>query len=159
MLKHCLPPEVDARTQVLILGSLPGEASLAAAQYYAHPQNQFWRLLGALLDTDLHGRAYADRLACLRQHGIGVWDVVGQARRVGSLDTALRDVAFNDLNRLIADLPALKVVAFNGKTAVRARRRMAWDNAVLELPSSSPAFTLGFDAKLAAWQALLPFLG
>ncbi len=159
MLKRCFPPVTDRETRVLILGSLPGEASLAAAQYYAHPQNQFWRLAGALIGVDLPGLAYPDRLACLQRHHIGLWDVVGQARRAGSLDTALRDVAFNDLDHLIAGLPALRAVAFNGKTAARARRQLRWDGAVLELPSSSPAFTLAFAAKLAAWRGILTFLG
>ncbi|WP_239688587.1 DNA-deoxyinosine glycosylase [Aquitalea magnusonii] len=100
--KSCFPPVVNAQTRLLILGSLPGDASLRAAQYYAHPRNQFWRLLGELLDDDLPGLDYPSRLAALQQHGIGLWDVVAQARRPGSLDAAIRDLSPNDLPALCA---------------------------------------------------------
>ncbi|MFY7850813.1 MAG: DNA-deoxyinosine glycosylase, partial [Brevundimonas sp.] len=71
-----------------MLGSLPGEASLAAGRYYAHPRNAFWRLMGEVLGEDLQARDYEDRLATLIRHRVGLWDVVGEATRPGSLDTA-----------------------------------------------------------------------
>ena len=157
--KRCFPPLVDAGTRLLILGSLPGDASLAAGQYYAHPRNQFWRLLGELLGRDLHALPYPDKLSALQAAGIGLWDVVAEARRRGSLDADLRDVRRNDLGRLLDSLPVLRAVAFNGATAAKASpqlagRELAW----LALPSSSPAHTLAFTAKLAVWRQLDRYL-
>jgi hypoxanthine-DNA glycosylase len=160
--KRSFPAVVDAATRVLILGSLPGEASLARGQYYAHPQNQAWRLLAATTGTDLAARPYAERLATLLDLGIGLWDVIAQARRVGSLDTAIRDHQPNALPALIATLPALRAVAFNGATAAKIGRKALGEApgvALLTLPSSSPAHTLAFDRKLEAWLAVRAFLG
>lgn len=159
---RCFAPVVNTETRVLILGSLPGQRSLAAGQYYAHPQNQFWRLLGCTIGEDLVGQDYPARLATLLRHRIGLWDTVAEARRAGSLDSALEDVAPNDLSTLISELPALRLIAFNGQKAASIGRRQlatlpAVDVAVL--PSSSPAFTLGFECKLATWdEALAPII-
>lgn len=156
-LARCFAPVVNADTQVLILGSLPGAASLAAQQYYAHPRNQFWPLLAAVLkQPDLPALAYPARLQALLAAGIGLWDVVAQAQRRGSLDANIRDAQANPLPALIAQLPRLHTVAFNGATAARAAVQLTpyhWLR-VLPLPSSSPAHTLAFADKLAAWQAL-----
>ncbi len=159
-MKRSFAPVVDAGVRVLILGSLPGEASLAASQYYAHPQNQFWRLLGAVLDwPQLTGLAYEDRLAGLLARGVGLWDVVAQAHRRGSLDAAIRDAVGNDLPGLVTGLPALRAVAFNGQTAWKARRPLeGMPLQLLALPSSSPAYTRPFADKLAAWRQLADWL-
>ena len=155
MRKASFAPVVDADTRILILGSLPGDASLAAAQYYAHPRNQFWRLLGAVLAVPLADMPYLQRLAATQQHGVGLWDVVAEASRRGSLDSAIRDARANPLAELVAGLPALRVVAFNGQTAGKAAPQLAASGVpVLVLPSSSPAHTLAFDKKLQEWQAL-----
>lgn len=155
MRKASFAPVVDADTRILILGSLPGDASLAAAQYYAHPRNQFWRLLGAVLAVPLADMPYLQRLAAMQQHGVGLWDVVAEASRRGSLDSAIRDARANPLAELVASLPALRVVAFNGQTAGKAAPQLAASGVpVLVLPSSSPAHTLAFDKKLQEWQAL-----
>lgn len=155
MRKASFAPVVDADTRILILGSLPGDASLAAAQYYAHPRNQFWRLLGAVLAVPLADMPYLPRLAAMQQHGVGLWDVVAEASRRGSLDSAIRDARANPLAELVAGLPALRVVAFNGQTAGKAAPQLAASGVpVLVLPSSSPAHTLAFDKKLQEWQAL-----
>ena len=95
--KASFAPVTDERTQVLILGSLPGEASLAAARYYANPRNQFWRLVSAVIAEDLEAKAYDQRLETLLAHGIGLWDSIGSATRRGSLDTAIREIAPNPL--------------------------------------------------------------
>ncbi len=145
-------PIVDANTSVLILGSLPGVVSLGAGQYYAHPQNAFWRLAGAAIGTDLDRLGYDARLAMLRAHGIGLWDTVATARRSGSLDAAIRDIDARDLAGLIATLPALRLVAFNGqKAAAIGARTLPPGFPQVTLPSSSPAYTLNFAAKAAAW--------
>nr|WP_240309365.1 MULTISPECIES: DNA-deoxyinosine glycosylase [Sphingomonas] len=160
--KSSFPPVIDAGTRLLVCGSLPGEASLAAGRYYAHPQNQFWRLLGAALGEPLAELAYEERLARLLERGVGLWDVVASARRRGSLDQALRGVAATPLGELVAAHPAVRAVAFNGLTAARIGRRSLAGSAgltLVDLPSSSPAHTLSFAAKAARWAALRDLVG
>jgi TDG/mug DNA glycosylase family protein len=159
-LKFSFPPVVDASTGLLVLGSLPGEVSLARAQYYAHPRNQFWTLMETVIDAELLALPYEARLARVLEAGVGLWDVVGQARRAGSLDGAIRDVRPNALGELIADLPALRAVAFNGAKAAdigRAQLPADFAGAVFELPSSSPAHTLNIARKAQAWAVLRGF--
>ena len=152
---------VDARTRVLILGSLPGVRSLAAAEYYAHPSNAFWTLLGAVLDRDLRALAYNARLTAVLDRGVGLWDVVAVAQRQGSLDSAIREPELHDLAGLVRELPTLAAVAFNGQTAaaLAKRQRIDWASvATIALPSSSAAYTLPLTDKLAAWGVLRDFL-
>lgn len=160
MRKAGFPAIVDADTRVLILGSLPGEASLAAQQYYGNPRNAFWRLMEGVLDTPLVPLAYDDRLAALLARGVGLWDVIAEAERPGSLDAAIRDPAANDLLALIETLPNLQVVAFNGGTAAKLGGRLIGDHvATLALPSSSPAHAArSFEQKAEAWNGLRVFL-
>ena len=159
--KASFPPVTDTRTRVLVLGSLPGEVSLAKAQYYAHPQNQFWRLIGAVIGAELVPLDYEARLARLLQAGVGLWDVIADAERAGSLDGAIRAHQPNALAGLAAGLPRLKAIAFNGGTSARIGRKALegqghWS--LLPLPSSSPAFTRPLDAKRMDWMALRGFL-
>jgi hypoxanthine-DNA glycosylase len=161
-LKRSFPPVVDDRTRILILGSLPGEASLARGQYYAHPLNQFWSLLGAVIDTDLRALDYPARLEALRARRIGLWDVVAEARRLGSLDGNIRDHAPNDLVGLVAALPDLRAIGFNGGTSARIGRKQLQHVAdpphLVALPSSSPAYTRPFEEKKAEWMRLREYL-
>ncbi|WP_226017969.1 DNA-deoxyinosine glycosylase [Novosphingobium sp. FKTRR1] len=164
MRKTAFAPVVTPDTRVLVLGSLPGEASLAAGRYYAHPRNRFWHLIGGVIDrADLPALDYDARLAVLRASGIGLWDTVRAASRKGSLDTALRDVEPAPLADLVATLPALRAVAFNGATAARlGMRQMAGrdDLACVHLPSSSPAYCrISAETKQIAWADLRKFLG
>jgi hypoxanthine-DNA glycosylase len=160
-MQHCFPPVTNEETRLLILGSLPGAMSLAAARYYANPRNQFWKLAGAVIGRDLESLAYERRLEALLGAGIGLWDTVAAAEREGSLDQAIRLHEASDLDGLAATLPKLRAVAFNGgKSASIGRRRLAGrqDIALVDLPSSSPAYTLAFEAKRERWLALRPFL-
>ena len=160
-IKRSFPPVADPRARVLVLGSLPGEVSLAEARYYAHPRNHFWRLIGAVVDRELEPVPYEARLAALQEAGVALWDTVGAARRRGSLDGAIRDVEANSLVRLVETLPALRAVGFNGgKSAAIGTPQLAGreELSLLRLPSSSPAFTLSFAAKLEQWMALRAFL-
>ncbi|MFC3533174.1 DNA-deoxyinosine glycosylase [Vogesella facilis] len=159
MRKSSFPPVVAADTRLLILGSLPGEASLQAGQYYAHPRNQFWRLMAAVTGSALPALDYPQRLAALQAHGVGLWDVVADAQRRGSLDADIREARYNPLLALLAELPALRAVAFNGKTAGRAQAQLAGCGVeLLVLPSSSPALTTAFDKKLEEWQRLVRYI-
>jgi len=162
-LKRSFPPIVDERTRLLILGSLPGEVSLAHGQYYAHPLNQFWSLVGAVIGVDLRALAYPERLRTLIAHRIGLWDVVAEARREGSLDGNIRDHAPNDLAALVTTLPELRAIAFNGGVSARIGQRqlraLASPPALVPLPSSSPAFTRRFEEKRGEWLRLRFYLG
>ncbi|OWQ44132.1 DNA-deoxyinosine glycosylase [Roseateles noduli] len=142
----------------LLLGSFPGVASLRAQQYYGHPRNQFWRLVGEVFGVDLVAMAYPERLAALGARRIAVWDVITETEREGSLDSAIRNPFASDLGRLLQHLPALHTIGFNGGTALRFGLKqlgpLAARYRVLGLPSSSPAYTMPYDDKLRAWREL-----
>ncbi len=155
------PPVVRPDCRLLILGSLPGAASLAATRYYAHPRNRFWQLMGAVLGTDLEAHPYETRLEILLAAGIGLWDVIGTAHRPGSLDSAIRNAEANDLTTLVGTLPQLRAIAFNGAKshALGAPLLAASGLPLVRLPSSSPANArLAIGDKAAAWRALRAIL-
>jgi len=158
MLKRSFTPVVNDAVRVLILGSLPGDASLAQGQYYAHRQNQFWRLMSEVINIDLPSLNYTSRLEALLANRIGLWDVIAEASREGSLDSRIRDQANNDLIGLVTRLPHLNTIAFNGGTAARLGLKVLHDNLnryqVISLPSSSPAYTLQYSEKLKVWITL-----
>jgi TDG/mug DNA glycosylase family protein len=160
--KASFGPITDAGTRLLMLGSLPGEVSLARSQYYAHPRNQFWRLMAEVLgDAGPAAPDYEVRLEALRRHGVGLWDVVRSAYRAGSLDANIREHEPNALQALTQTLPSLTAVAFNGATASTIGRKLlagVRGLTLLDLPSSSPALTAPFETKLAAWLRLRPFV-
>ena len=162
MRKKSFPPVVDQHTRLLMLGSLPGEASLAAGRYYAHPRNLFWTLMGEVIGEDLVGLDYDDRLKTLLKHRVGLWDVVAEATRRGSLDSAILDPHENDLLSLVRSLPELRAVAFNGgasaKVGMRQLEPVAEQLALIRLPSSSPAYAGRMELKREAWGALRGFL-
>ncbi|WP_166037572.1 DNA-deoxyinosine glycosylase [Sphingosinicella sp. YJ22] len=159
-LEHCFPPVVRPDTRLLVLGSLPGAMSLAAGRYYANPRNQFWRLMESVIDRPLADADYDQRLALLLDAGVGLWDTVAAAQRPGSLDADIRLHAASDLQALVATVPRLRAMAFNGGTSARVGRRQIGDTklALVDLPSSSPAYTLPFDEKRARWLALRRYL-
>ena len=157
-IKTGLPAIARADARLIILGSLPGDRSLSAQRYYAHPTNQFWRLLGSAIGEDLQALEYADRLERLAERGIGLWDVIGSARRSGSLDQAIREASHNALGDWLASFPQLEAVAFNGRKAAETGRRaldgLLFKIDLIELPSSRAAFTLPVSDKARAWAVL-----
>jgi len=152
-----LAPVADRATRILILGSFPGAASLAAQQYYGHPRNQFWPLLAAVLDTELAGLPYPQRLRRLLAHGVGLWDVIASCERAGSLDSAIRNPRHNDFSVLKRRCPLLTRICFNGKTAGKFEPRLAAAGfQTLVLPSSSPANAQSsFAEKLVLWRGII----
>jgi double-stranded uracil-DNA glycosylase len=149
-------PIADACTHTLILGSFPGLASLVAAQYYAHPRNQFWRLVGAVIGEPLNELPYDERVARLLARGIGLWDVLAACERRGSLDVAIRSASPNDFASFHRYAPSLRKVCFNGKTSGRFEPviRVA-GYATVVLPSSSAANAgMTFEEKLVAWRSV-----
>lgn len=152
-----LPPLVSTRTRLLILGSFPSAASLAAQQYYGHPQNQFWRLLQAIypsspMTTDID--CYQMRSEWLLARQLGVWDVYAACEREGSLDSSIRKPVVNDFAGLSRLCPALEAVAHNGGESFRHARLIQLPGVpAYRLPSSSAAHaSWSFEGKLAAWR-------
>ena len=152
-----LDPVVDASTRLLVLGSFPGVASLRAQQYYGHPRNHLWPILGAIWGLDMLALPYAQRLQTMLAHHVGLWDVYASCRREGSLDSAIEDAVLNDLAGLRARAPALRAIAHNGGESARAMQHTrALGLPVLRLPSTSPAnASWSFERKLAAWCAAI----
>jgi TDG/mug DNA glycosylase family protein len=160
--KAGLPSVARSDARLFVLGSLPGDASLAARRYYAHPTNQFWRLLGGAIGEELHALGYDARLERLAQRKIGLWDVIASATRRGSLDQAIRDAEHNRIGHLLHDFPDLRAIAFNGSTAAAVGRRLIGEARrglrLLDLPSSSAANTKPFANKAAVWAELAQFV-
>jgi len=156
-----LPPLIGPGVRVLILGSFPSEASLAARQYYAHKQNQFWKILGAIIDKPLFEMDYTARQAAVIGAGIAIWDVYASCERTGSLDSAIRNGIPNDFAQIkksaLAGRHPMPRVCFNGQAAGRfASQLQALGFETLILPSTSPAnATWSFERKLEAWRKAL----
>jgi len=161
MRKSSFPPVVASDARLLVLGSLPGEKSLAAQRYYAHPQNRFWHLIGKVIGVALEPLDYEARLKTLLAAKVGLWDTVASARRTGSLDASIREAEHNPLVELAASLPELRAVGFNGKTSARiGMPQFAGSGlALIPLPSSSPAHaTMRLAEKEKLWGQLRDFL-
>ena len=152
-----LAPIADSQTRLLVLGSFPGVKSLQLQQYYAHPQNQFWRILGALWDQPLQQLDYAGRCQQALAHGLGIWDVYASCEREGSLDSAIRNATVNDFVGLTQRSPQLEAIAHNGGESWRHQRHTrTLGLPVYRLPSTSPAnASWSFERKLQAWREVL----
>lgn len=156
-----LAPVLAPHTRLIVLGSFPSVASLAAQQYYAHPRNHFWPLLGALWGIDLRALPYTERLAVVCERGLGIWDVYARCRREGSLDSAIEAAELNDLAGLRERAPALQALAHNGGESARTMRiTRSLGLPVHRLPSTSPAnASWSFERKLAAWREVFGAYG
>ena len=162
-----LPAQVAPDCRVLVLGSMPGNASLQAARYYAHPRNRFWPVMGPLCGFDPQ-LDYPQRLAGLHRAGVGLWDVIGQCQRRGSLDASIvrGSEVPNPLPELLQSLPLLQAIACNGSAAAQAFERHVRPRLpagrglqVLALPSTSPANAAwSLPRLLAEWGRLSPWL-
>ena len=156
-----LPPLISSQTRLLILGSFPGVASLQAQQYYSHPQNQFWRVLSAILG-EMYGSSsintgvssYQIRSEWLLSKKLGVWDVYASCQREGSLDSNIRQAVLNDFSTLRTLCPNLQAIAHNGGESFKhAKHTKNLGFPVFKLPSTSPAnASWSFERKVAAWQ-------
>lgn len=157
-LLHGLAPLVGDRPRVLTLGNMPSVMSLASGEYYGNPRNTFWRITGSLFGFSA-GSRYPERVAALCAHDIAVWDVLRSCRRIGSLDSAVeRDsMVPNDFADFFAAHPTLERLVFNGAAAEANYRRLVGTPPMpcLRAPSTSPAQTMRFEDKLAAWSLAL----
>ncbi|MGA7594455.1 MAG: DNA-deoxyinosine glycosylase [Gallionella sp.] len=160
---YCFEPILGRSSTVLILGSMPGQASLAAGEYYAHPRNAFWTIMGELIGA-LPRLSYTERVGILRASGIALWDVLASCTRTGSLDSGIRQdsVIANDFNSLFLNQPGITRVFFNGEKAEQCF--LKYVHPALEtdrlqyrrLPSTSPANAgIGYAQKLLAWQSVI----
>lgn len=160
------PPMIREGATVLVLGSMPGEASIAANQYYGNPRNHMWRVLYGLFGLE-PDESYEDRLAFAAAHGIAMWDVIASCERVGSLDANIRAEVPNDLPGLLADHPSVRALIFNGAKSHDTFMKYFKNHPAaaglnkLKLPSTSPIPTRTMRTtadRIEAWRVLLPFL-
>ncbi len=155
---HGLPPIIADGAHTLILGNMPSVMSLASQQYYANPRNAFWRITGEIYGFDTSA-PYDVRTAALTAHGIAVWDVLQSCRRIGSLDSAVEpdSMVANDFQRFFNRHPSITRVFFNGAAAEKNFNRLVRvmpDFQYRRLPSTSPAQTMRYEDKLAAWRII-----
>lgn len=159
------PPIVDDGATVLVLGSLPSQKSIEASEYYAHPQNAFWRIMGELFGAGLQ-LSYAERTELLKSNKIAVWDVLESSLRPGSMDSEIEESTArpNDFASFFEAYSGISLICFNGQKAARMfeklvltgyadlRRGMRFQT----LPSTSPAFaSMSFEEKLRKWSIVL----
>ena len=159
-----LPPLLDAKTRLVVLGSFPGIASLRAQQYYGHPQNQFWKIMGALISphpADVLAMPYTERAQWLLRQGVGLWDVYAACEREGSLDAQIQNAQPNDLQSLRIRCPSLVAIAHNGGESFKhAKLTRRLGVPVYRLPSTSPAHaSWSFERKLGAWREVFESAG
>ncbi|MDD2339297.1 MAG: DNA-deoxyinosine glycosylase [Methanosarcina sp.] len=154
MKKQGFPAVIDENTEILILGSLPGDVSIRKNQYYGHPGNDFWRLIGSIIGKDLQGMNYQNRLETLKRNKIGLWDVFKAGKRDGSEDAKIKDEEINQFSMLKEISPNLKLVLFNGKKSGEYEpilKAMGYETKVL--PSSSGANRRSLKNRKAGWEA------
>lgn len=156
-MKQSFPPLINVGCNILVLGTLPGEDSLKFQQYYGHPRNQFWQIMGDIWGHSFTAMAYRDKCQLLLEHRVGLWDTLRAAERQGSLDSRIRKPQLNDISALLHDYPTINKICFNGKQARRYfkthENHVPSTIKLFDLPSTSPAYTRAYAEKLAVWQS------
>ncbi|WP_312288039.1 DNA-deoxyinosine glycosylase [Chryseobacterium gleum] len=154
------PPIIDAQSEILILGSIPGVKSLEKQQYYAHTQNKFWKIIFELLNEDFTDD-YIQRIETIKKHHIALWDVIDSCERKGSLDSEIRNEEANQIAELLEEHPNIKAIFCNGGKSYKNLQKLLGKNyklPILQLPSTSPLHTVSFEKKLEEWRRILEFL-
>lgn len=156
---ECFAPSINAQTRILVIGTMPGAASLAATEYYAHPRNAFWKIISQLFNNGKEFQSYQEKISCALAHGIGLWDNLQNCVREGSLDSNIKNAVPNDFETLLANHHIAKLL-FNGQKSFeffkRYHRKLLETTAYEIMPSTSPAnATLSFEKKLALWKKAL----
>jgi len=152
------PPFVNDQTEILILGTMPGAMSLEKQEYYAYPQNQFWKIMYTLFSELPVSTNFSEKVKLLQDNNIGIWDVLANCERKGSLDIHIKNQVENDIEGLLQKHPKIKTILFNGKESYKYfdRKFKHLEGITYHvLPSTSPANTIGFDKKLEAWRKAL----
>ena len=153
-------PIISEDAQILILGSVPGVKSLEMQQYYAHPQNQFWRIIFHLFNEN-YTSDYGEKLQVLKRNKIALWDVIDTCERKGSLDSEIRNEEANDIRQLLKNYPNIKAIFCNGQKSFKNLQKIMGKECVIPifvLPSTSPLHTISFEKKLREWEILKSFL-
>lgn len=160
------PPIIDGQSTLLVLGSMPGTASLAKHQYYGHPRNHFWPVLYGLAGLAV-AEDYGQRLAFAKERGVALWDVIAACEREGSLDSSIREAVPNDLPGLLAEYPAIRALAFNGNKSYDTYKKHFAGHAMndrvslLRLPSTSPIPTARMrttEDRIEAWRPIADYM-
>lgn len=149
-------PIIDERSRILVLGSMPSVMSLHEGFYYAHPRNAFWPIMAEILG-EKRPESKEEKIGLLLNHGIALWDAAASCVREGSLDSAIREAEINDFSALFDRYPGIEKVLLNGGTAWTLYHRQESDvvssRPCVRMPSTSPAYTMKYEDKLAAWRA------
>lgn len=157
---NSFPPIVDANSGILILGSMPGAKSLQMQQYYAFPQNQFWRIMFQLFDEEFSDD-YKTRINLIKDNNIALWDVIESCERKGSSDTEIKAEIDNNISELIENHPKIKVIFCNGQKSYKNLTKILGKNfkiPIIVLPSTSPLHTVKFEEKLESWKVIKDYL-
>lgn len=153
-------PLISEDSKVLILGSVPGMKSLEMQEYYAHPQNKFWRILFELFEEEFSTN-YCEKIKLLKKYKIGVWDVIDSCERKGSLDTQIKNENHHNIFKLLEDFPSIKVIFCNGQKSFKTLNKILPNDLeipIFVLPSTSPAYTIPYDKKLQEWSVIKSYL-
>jgi double-stranded uracil-DNA glycosylase len=155
MIKRGLDPISDKDTEILIVSTFPSEKALEAEEYYNNPMNQFWRLLGDVIKTDLINMQYIDRIKVILKHKIGLWNTISECERQTSSDAKIKCAKYNDFSTL--DCPRLRLIAANSEKAYDLLKKCNMPGNVSRtvLISSSTARTTPYSTKLANWRKQL----
>ncbi|WP_292010669.1 DNA-deoxyinosine glycosylase [Chryseobacterium sp.] len=154
------PPLIDSASEILILGSIPGVKSLEMQQYYAHPQNKFWRIISQLFNEEFT-EVYSERIQLLKKYHIALWDVIDSCERKGSLDSEIRNEEANQIGELLEEYPNIKAIFCNGGKSYKNLQKILGKDfklPVILLPSTSPLHTVSLEKKLEAWMRILDFV-
>jgi TDG/mug DNA glycosylase family protein len=155
MLKIGLDPIIDSKTAVLILGSLPSDVSLAKGEYYSDPRNDFWKLIGQVVQENLTALPYESKIQALRNRGIGLWDIYHRCTRPGSMDKNISEPELNDFKMLKAACPLLRLLCLNGQKAGEPEEFLrSLGYATMILPSSSGANRTNQVERSHDWNAI-----
>ncbi|UHO39561.1 DNA-deoxyinosine glycosylase [Chryseobacterium capnotolerans] len=153
-------PLIDDQSEILILGSIPGVKSLEMQQYYAHPQNKFWKIILELLNEEFT-EDYSKRIETLKKHHIALWDVIDSCERKGSLDSEIKNEEANQIEKLLEEYPNIKAIFCNGGKSYKNLQKLLGKNYKLPIflmPSTSPLHTISFERKFEEWKKVLEFL-
>ena len=153
------PPIISKSSKILILGSVPGIKSLEMQEYYAHPQNKFWKILFEIFEEDFTIN-YSEKIKFLEKNNVAVWDVIDSCERQGSLDTKILNEVANDISKLLEEFPNIEAIFCNGQKSFKNLNKILPENfqiPIFALPSTSPAYTIPFHNKLEQWKTIKQF--
>lgn len=155
---ECFKPILGALPHTLVLGSCPSVVSLEKVEYYGNKRNAFWPIMRDVFGGD-DFKSYDDKVQLAMDNHVAIWDVVAQCTREGSLDSEIKDVAVNDIEDLLMDMPSIKTVLFNGAAAAKFYKKYVayypYRTEFFTMPSTSPAYTIPYEKKLEEWESKL----